>query len=120
MRVLYLVIAALMLLFAVVQYNDPDGLLWALIYVVPAAFALLALIWPSLITGTGFKLLGACVVLAAAATFYYWPTEPDFWRQEVWWNSETAREGLGMMAVLVSLLVVFIGRLFGSKGKRSA
>ena len=120
MRVLYLVIAALMFLFAAVQYNDPDGPLWALIYVVPAVFALLALIRPSLITGTCFKFLGACVVLAAAATFYYWPTEPDFWRQEVWWNSETAREGLGMMVVLVSLLVVFIGRLFGGRGKRSA
>ena len=45
---------------------------------------------------------------AAAAlygVYHYWPTTPGWWRQEVWWETETAREGMGMMIVLVVVLV---------------
>jgi hypothetical protein len=40
-----------------------------------------------------------------AAVVFYWPQVPGFWHKEVWWNEETAREGMGVMAALVVLLV---------------
>ena len=43
---------------------------------------------------------------AIVATVWYWPAEEGFWRQEVWWESETAREGMGIMIVTGALLVV--------------
>ena len=48
MRYLLLALSALMALFAVVQYNDPDGLWWGVIYLIPAVFAAIALMSPVL------------------------------------------------------------------------
>lgn len=106
MRILFWALAALMALFAIAQYNDPDGPLWAAIYAVPAIFAAVAAAKPDLLSGAGLALLGFSSLGAIAGVVYYWPSEPDFWRQEIWWNSETAREGMGMMTVLVVLLAV--------------
>ena len=39
-----------------------------------------------------------------------WPTEAGFWQREVWWNSELAREGMGMMIVTLALAVVALTR----------
>jgi len=40
MRILCFVLASLMILFAAVQINDPDGFKWMIIYGVPALLAL--------------------------------------------------------------------------------
>lgn len=51
MRAVYMFCALLMLAFTGVQYNDPDGVLWGLIYLVPSVWALIAAFalacWPS-------------------------------------------------------------------------
>jgi hypothetical protein len=106
LRVVNIVLCLLMLLFIAVQYNDPDGLMWMAIYLVPAVWALLAAINPFAI-GQGLlkTLLLLTIVASLAAMFYYWPKTSGWWKQEVWWEVETAREGMGMMIVSVVLLV---------------
>ena len=58
--------------------------------------------------GRGFYAAGLVLTTAAAVagTVYFWPRMPGWWRKDVWWNAETAREGMGMMIVTVVLLVV--------------
>jgi len=106
MRYLNIVLGILMLAFVAVQYNDPDGPIWMAIYAVPAIWAFLAAFrLPLLQTSTGSRLLWLSIAAAVAATLYYWPQMPGFWHQEVWWNEETAREGMGVMMLLAVLLV---------------
>ena len=108
MRYLYIALCLLMLLFAAVQYNDPDGPLWMAIYMVPAIWAaiaafrrhLLPLILPTV-------LLLLSIAAAIGGTLYYWPDSPQWWSMRVWMEAETAREGMGMMVISVVLLVIW-------------
>ncbi len=110
MRYVYIGLGALMLLFAGVQYNDPDGLFWAIIYLIPALFAIAAAIRPAALgAGAGQAVLLATILAAAAAMVYYWPRTEQFWRIDVWWHTETAREGMGLMVCLIVLLVAWAG-----------
>lgn len=107
MKILNLALCVVLLLFAVAQYNDPDSLLWMAIYAIPAVWAGIAAFRPSwLRLGAAAGLYGLCLLAALAATLYYWPTTPDWWKTSVWWEEETAREGMGAMVVLFALLVV--------------
>jgi len=108
MRYVNLVSALLMTLFALVQLNDPDALLWFFIYIVPAILAAVAAFRLQLLaTPRGTASLGALVALSLLGVIYYWPTTPGFWHSEVWWKTETAREGMGMMIAAVVMIVVF-------------
>lgn len=101
-----ILLCGLMIVFAAVQYNDPDGLIWGLIYLVPAVWAGLAAFRLEHVLGNRpFAILGISVVGALVLTAYYWPTTPGFWRQDVWWETETAREGMGMMIASIVILV---------------
>ena len=107
MRYVNGILCFFMLLFAAVQYNDPDGLLWIPIYLVPAAWAGFAAYRPRALRGRWPSLgLAACLALALVGLVLYWPQDPGWWRQDVWWESEPAREGMGIMIVTASLLVV--------------
>ena len=114
MRYVHIVLGVLMVAFAAVQYNDPDALLWIVIYLVPAAWAFAgAFRMPQVRSPAGERLLWLSVVVGAATTVYYWPTMPDFWRKDVWWVEETAREGMGVMigfAVLIAVLATALLR----------
>jgi len=95
---------AVMILFAAVQYNDPDALLWIPVYLVPAVWAgLAAFCIRSLHARLPQLLLGLCLVLAVLGTIFYWPQTPGFWHMEVWWETETAREGMGMMIAALAI-----------------
>lgn len=108
MRYVNLVSALLMTLFALVQLNDPDALLWFFIYIVPAILAAVAAFrLPLLATPRGTASLGALAALSLLGVIYYWPTTPGFWHSEVWWKTETAREGMGMMIAALVMIVVF-------------
>ncbi len=111
MRWLNLILSGLMLLFMIVQYNDPDGLLWMVIYVIPMLWSLCAA-WHPLMLLRRFAgyLLMASIGLSALGMFYYWPKSAGWWQKEVWWEVESVREGMGMMVVLIVLLVVFFTR----------
>ena len=107
MRYVNMLLGLVMLGFAAVQYNDPDALLWIVIYLVPAAWAFAAAFRLQRVRSqTGERLLWASLVIGAATTVYYWPTMPGFWRKDVWWVEETAREGMGVMIAMAILLVV--------------
>lgn len=116
MRVVYAVLCAVLLLFAAAQYNDPDPLLWAVIYGVPAVLAGLAAWQPrSVRYGVGRTVLLACTVLALFGLHHYWPQAPQFWKISIWWDDEEAREGLGMMIVAVSLVILAVPALLRRK-----
>ena len=115
MHILSAIMGFLLILFTAVQYNDPDGVYWGMIYSVAAAWCLLAAFKPGKLVQMPFNvLLGLSVAAAIAGVFYYWPQTPGWWTQDVWWETETAREGMGMMialvAVLVAAITVFIKR----------
>ena len=106
MRYVNILLGVVMVAFAAVQYNDPDALLWIVIYLIPAAWAFAAAFYPSRTASpAGVALLAVSVLAGIGATIYYWPTMPEFWRKDVWWVEETAREGMGVMIGLLVLLV---------------
>ncbi len=115
MRIVCGVLSALMLMFVAVQYNDPDGPLWMLIYGVGAVWAgLAAAKLPLVQSRTSFRLLIATFAASVAGLVYYWPRTPGWWRSEVWWDVEAAREGMGMMILAVVLLIVIFTAKRGS------
>jgi hypothetical protein len=114
MKYVLMLLGLLMVAFAGVQYNDPDGLMWAFIYLVPAAWAFAAAFRPvQLRSLAAERLLWTTLALGMGTLVFYWPTVPYFWRKDVWWVEETAREGMGVMvgfAVLVVVLATVMAR----------
>jgi Transmembrane family 220, helix len=90
-------------LFALAQYNDPDAVLWFLIYGIPAAWAGLAAFRPSLLALRPWTVGAYAVCLAAAVlgSLYLWPSLPANWI-----HVEEEREGLGLILVTGALIVV--------------
>lgn len=108
MKYLNLVIFILMLLFIGVQYNDPDGPMWMAIYAVPAIWAGLAFFRQSMMqTPLMLRLLMLSILAALLGMVYFWPAEAGWWHSEVWYETETAREGMGMMIVTAVLLMTW-------------
>ena len=106
MKVLNIILCALMLLFIAVQFNDPDGPLWTIYYAVPAIWAgLAAFQLKKLGSPIVVPLLGVSILAAITLVAVYWPRTPGFWKQDVWWETETAREGMGIMVATIVLLV---------------
>ena len=105
MRYVNVVLGLLMLLFAFVQLNDPDAMLWFIIYLIPGVLGVIAGFRITLLKN-GFAAIAVLTALSLAAVIYYWPKTAEFWRIDIWWETETAREGMGMMIVAVVLLVV--------------
>jgi hypothetical protein len=93
----------LMALFAVVQYNDPDAILWIVIYGLTAVWAGLAAFRPDQFAHNQLMLtaFGVTLVAMVVGTVYDWP-------QSIadWWNNEFVREGLGLIIATVALLIV--------------
>jgi hypothetical protein len=109
MRILNLVLCAFMVLFAAAQYNDPDPLFWAVAYLIPAFWAGLAGLRPALLKPPAAKAgLAASLALYVVGTVYFWPSDANWWLIDVWWESEEAREGMGMM---LSTLVIAVAGL---------
>ncbi|MFK7995576.1 MAG: transmembrane 220 family protein [Granulosicoccus sp.] len=110
MRYVFIVLMCVMLLFAGVQYNDPDGLMWMIIYAVPAIWcAIGAFAQRAFEYGLTKWILAGSIAASFAGVLWFWPLTPRFWTKAVWYNVETAREGLGLMIVMGVLLLVFFG-----------
>lgn len=108
MKYLFAVLALLMVLFALVQVNDPDGPLWMLLYGVPAVWAGLAWMRPNvLFRPAPLLLLGASLVAGLVLVVVLWPPAEEWWLTSVWWESEASREGMGLMLAAGVLLAVF-------------
>jgi hypothetical protein len=115
MKYLNLLFFILMTLMAVVQYNDPDGLMWALIYGIPTAWAgLTAFRLDRILNNDSAAALSISIAVTLVLTGYYWPATPDFWLKAVWWETESAREGMGMMissfVILFATLTIMLAR----------
>ena len=109
MKYVNIALGIVMVLFAVVQYNDPDALLWIVIYLIPALWSgVAAFRLSTLRDGRVFAGLGATLLAAVIGTAYYWPDVAGWWRREIWWEVETAREGMGMMLVTLTLLIALL------------
>lgn len=111
MQILNGILMLLMILFIAVQYNDPDGKLWMAIYAVPLMWtAVVVFRRPLLVKPIVSALLLLSMVVSAVGLIYFWPESPAWWRQEVWWETETAREGMGMMIIAITLAIVWLSR----------
>ena len=78
----------------------------------PAVLAGVAAFRPDLLGRQGGRvLLVASLAAAVALTIWLWPTAPGWWRREVWWESETSREGMGLMTVTLVLAAVLLASL---------
>lgn len=108
MRVVNGLFCLVLILFAVVQYNDPDFLYWFAIYALAAVWCGLAAFMPEVLTthGTLRASFLLCLLAALVGTVYLWPTGTDWWTKEVIWDNELVREGLGMGIVTIGLLSV--------------
>jgi len=106
-RALLGLLTVLMLLFGGVQYNDPDGLMWMGIYAISAFWCGLRLFKSSAFDHKPvIATLWLSVGLAVVGVIFYWPMTPQFWTKQVWYNVETAREGMGLMIVFFVLMFV--------------
>ena len=118
MRYLNILLFLMMLPFLYVQFNDPDGPMWILIYAVPTVWSgLAAFRLNNVLSSDYIALLSISVAIILVLTGYYWPTTPNFWQEDVWWVTETAREGLGMMIASFVLLVAAFTIYSASKNK---
>lgn len=118
MRILNGALCVLLILFAVVQYNDPDALFWASVYGIAALWAGVAAVEPGVLRAREARLLLAASMAAAVyGVVHYWPETSHWWLREVWWETETAREGMGMMIVLAAMVLVAVTAL--SRGARA-
>ena len=117
MRIVNGVLCLFLILFTAVQYNDPDVLLWVLIYGIGAVFTGLAAYRPGVFASRRLAQVFALFLAASfGGVYYYWPATPDWWMQEVWWQTETAREGMGMMIVTAALLFTGLTVLRARRG----
>jgi hypothetical protein len=108
MRYLQGLLAVILILFALVQFNDPEVLYWFAIYLIAAIWCVVAAVRPVLLAAGG-RMPGTfllCLAAAAFGTFYYWPSGTAWWTKEVIWDNELVREGLGMAIVFIALLLV--------------
>jgi peptidoglycan/LPS O-acetylase OafA/YrhL len=92
--------AAMLAVFALLQYNDPQPVLWFLIYAVPALLCGLAAWRPTVVAGSLplQAALALCLVAAAIGAVVMWPYE---WRE--WWEREDIRDGMGLIIVTLAL-----------------
>lgn len=105
MRTFQLVLAAVLLFFAVLQYNDPDGLYWFAVYAVAAGWCLLAVRRPELVSGsTAVRAALAVSVVAFVAGFAHLAPTID----ANWIHVEEAREALGYLICAVATLSAWL------------
>ena len=91
MRWLNAALAAILLFFAALQYNDPDPLVWGPIYGLAAVWSLLAAWRPALLGGFLVR-LGATVSAVLFLLGFAW-LAPTIGRD--WIHVEEAREAFG-------------------------
>jgi len=93
----------LLVLFAVVQYNDPDAILWILIYGIAAGWAGLAAFHPVRFAQSQplIAIFGLTLAAMVAGAVYDWPRSIADW-----WDNEVVREGLGLIIAVLALLAV--------------
>jgi hypothetical protein len=101
LRYLMLVFFTMLLIFAGLQYNDPDPELWIPLYLIPAAICLLAF------TGRFYNYLTFFLILGyMSGSIYIWPNEymGITFSMDYHPSVEEARESLGLLIASISML----------------
>jgi hypothetical protein len=106
MRVINAIFCVVLVIFALVQFNDPDFLVWFVVYGIAAAWCGLAAFSPGLMTHHGAlrAFFALCLIGAVVGTVYFWPSGTAWWTKEVIWDNELVREGLGFLIVTAGLV----------------
>jgi len=86
MRIFTYLLGILFVLFILVQLNDPDPVLWVIIYLVPAVISILL----THLKVNGYVLLMLSVFYLIAAIYLFPPSISD------WINAEEKSQSLGM------------------------
>jgi len=93
MRLLIIGIAAVLVLFAVLQLNDPDPGFWFIVYATGAAAAGFTL--PVTLSRNAHRLLAVGTMLLMFAYFFgFFQLAPGLTAN--WWQTEIGREALGL------------------------
>jgi len=93
MRLLLIGIAAVLVVFAVLQLNDPDSLQWFLAYASGAAVAALTL--PRALPRIVHRVLAVATMLVMFFYFFgFFQLAPGLTEQ--WWQTEVGREAFGL------------------------
>ena len=112
-RITAFILGIMFLVFAALQWNDPDPILWIIIYAIPTL----------LCAGAAFQkipwwIYGITVVAFLAYAIYLWPGHYEgglMDEMKAGSGVEEARESLGLLICAVSL--AYVGWLFWRKSK---
>jgi hypothetical protein len=99
MRIVHVVLCGVLLLFAALQYNDPDGLYWGLVYLLAAAWSLLAAFAPHRMQVSFPARIGA---LLSLVLFLLGFVSLASNLGPGWIHNEEAREALGYLICAVT------------------
>lgn len=105
LRVFEAVLAAVLLFFALLQYNDPDAAFWFAVYAVAALLVGLEA-WRPGILATGWLRIAAFVALAAYFAGFLW-LAPTIGAE--WIHVEEARESFGYLICSAAVLIAALG-----------
>lgn len=119
-RVLAMALGLCFIGFAIVQYNDPDAVVWILIYMVAAVLSFAAAF--NKVNGA---ILAIACILYAAGVVYCWPEQfegvSDSMRNATTGrlipNVEEGRESLGLAICSASMLILFVFTRYGKANK---
>jgi hypothetical protein len=123
MRIVNFILAAMFLMFAFVQINDPDPVIWILIYGAMAVFCIMAIFefYPR-------KILLVLLVLFIIYSFVYFPGVREWFERDnksllfddvakmQYPYIEQAREFLGLL-ICIGVLILHIARAKNKHGK---
>ena len=114
MKIINSILALMFLVFAFVQVNDPDPILWILIYVVMATFSFMAIFeyyMPKLMLVPVLGYLGYCVILFPGVMDWFNSDDRSLLFDNIakmqYPYIEEAREFLGLMICLAVLAFYF-------------
>ncbi len=97
MTIFYTILMLIMLVFAGLQYNDENGVYWAIIYLVPAmALGLAAFVPHQFATWIGRILLGAAIIVLGFGVYVYWPKELTTIPVAQWFEHVSINQGFGV------------------------
>lgn len=99
--------SSLFLLFASVQFNDPDPMIWILAYTSTAVLGFLYLN-RSLAAKLKWTYLGLAMILLAGSYIQFPPQWEGFGTEMKTTNNELARESIGLLLCGMVLLLQFV------------
>jgi hypothetical protein len=108
MRIVHVVLSAILVFFAVLQYNDPDWFYWGLVYLIAAAWSFAAARWPERLGSWRFVRIGGliCVMLFSAGFVSLAGNIGPGWI-----HNEEAREAFGyLICAVATALAIFDAR----------